>query len=345
MCRSAPAFWKAFALALFGWVGAQECRAEVILGPAPGNVPYQQYYFRFASGFTDDPTQTVNDVNFYSNNPTIAGIDLSGVGWRLPGIFGPGGASAWSVTMIDNIHFVGANHVAVLGDINLGDTINFRPAGTSSIVSRTVAKLQNVPNPDGSTSDVLLGTLNQPFLPTDGIASYPIAPFATNAQLQLLQQPMLVYGRQSEMGRNNTSGTQNNITFPIDGNPAHNEVLNALLYDYDQPNGNPDGRPSTVGNDEAHLNQGDSGGPSFVLGGSQLQIIGTHAATVTYEDISQTPPAGGDDTSYSLDSYMPLYSAEIAALIAVPEPSTLALGAFAITAGVAAYRRSRRRPA
>ena len=30
--------------------------------------------------------------------------------------------------------------------------------------------------------------------------------------------------------------------------------------------------------DEGHLEAGDSGGPSFVMVGGQLQLIGTHAA-------------------------------------------------------------------
>lgn len=235
--------------------------------------------------------------------------------------------------MIDDVHFVGAWHVAVAGDINLGDAINFRPAGTSSIVSRTVANLQQVPNPDGSGSDVLLGTLNAPFAPGSGVAAYAITPTAS------YPQALFVYGRQSEVGRNNFSSTQNGISF------INNETLNALLFDYDQPNGNPDGLASTVGNDEAYLNAGDSGGPSFVLVGGQLQLIGTHAAVASYEDIGMTPPPGvADDVSFSLDSYLPGYSSQIAALIAVPEPTSLALTAFAAGGAIIGFVRSRRRP-
>jgi hypothetical protein len=157
---------------------------------------------------------------------------------------------------------------------------------------------------------------------------------------------MFVYGRQSEVGRNNVSGTQSGIPFQVDSNPAHNEVLDALLYDYDQPGAtgatSPDGLPSTVGNDEAYLNAGDSGGPSFILVGGQLQLVGTHAAFASYEDIGSTKPSGAqDDVSYSLDSYLPDYSATIAAM--VPEPSSLALAAFAGGGVVTGYWRSRRR--
>jgi hypothetical protein len=326
MGRFAASF-TAIVWLFFGGAGVRQCRAEVILGPSQFGADPSPY-FRFTGGLPIDPTATVNNPSFYL--PTF---DLSGVGWRLPGVTG---SLAWNVAMIDSTHFVGAWHVAVGGDMNVGDTINFRPAGTSSIVTGTIAKLQNVPNPDNSTSDVLLGTLSAPVPP--GVATYPIAAAAVP------QAVMYIYGRQSEVGQNNVSFTQSGISFPIDSNPAHNEVLNGLLYDYDQPNGNPDGLPSTVGNNEAYLNTGDSGGPSFVMIGGQLLLVGTHAAVASYEDVGLTvPPGVADDVAYSLDSNLPAYSAEIAALIAVPEPSSVVLGLFAATAAAGGCIRSRRR--
>ena len=309
-------------------------RAEVILGPSQFGANINPY-LRFTGGFPDNPASTTNNPGFYQ-----PGLDLSGVGWKVPGIFGPGGASAWSVTMIDTTHFVGAFHAVVNGNINLGDTINFLPQGSSTVVSRTIANLQNVPNPDNSKSDVLLGTLSAP-VPA-GVATYAIAPAA------VVSAPMFVYGRQSEVGRNNVSGTQAGIVFQVNGNPADNEVLNALLFDYDQPGAtgptSPDGLPSTVGNDEAYLAPGDSGGPSFVLAGSVLQLVGTHAGFATYANIGSTlPPGAQDDVSFSLDSNLPAYSSTIAAMIAVPEPSSLALAAAAAAGVGGSYVRSRRR--
>ncbi|HEX4592111.1 MAG TPA: PEP-CTERM sorting domain-containing protein [Gemmataceae bacterium] len=331
MSRFALRLWTAVVYISAALVAASPVRAEVILGPSQFGASGTPY-FRFGS-FPDDPTQTQNNPSFYLSN-----LDFSGVGWRLPGIFS---TAAYSVTMIDDIHFLGAWHVHVGNFMNVGDTINFRPAGsTNTLLQRTVANVQNVPNPDGSTSDVLLGTLNVAFAPGSGIAAYPITPAAVT------QQEMYIYGRQSEVGRNNVSGTQAGINFPIDGNPAHNETLNAVLYDYDQPGAtgltSPDGLPSTVGNDEAYLNGGDSGGPSFVLTGGQLQIIGTHAAVTDYAGVGLTKPAGAqDDVSFSLDSNLPAYSATIAAM--VPEPSTTALSLFAAGGALASYVRSRRR--
>src|SRR4051812_5560194 len=332
MCRSR--FPCCVAACLFAAGICSVARAEVILGPsqlATDPTPY----FRFTGGFPAPPSNTVNNPSFY-----LSTLNFSGVGWRLPGV---AGNLAWNVAMIDNIHFVGAWHVVVTGNMSTGDTVNFRPAGSSTaIVTRTIANLQNVPNPDSSTSDVLLGTLSQPLLPADGVASYPIT------AAPVIQQVMYVYGRQSEVGQNNVSGTQPNIPFPIDGNPAHDEVLNGLLYDYDQPTtninpliGNPDGLPSTVGNNEAHVEAGDSGGPSFVLIGGQLQLIGTHAGQSFY-----SPAATGvlDQTNFSVDSNLPAYSAQIA-LMVVPEPGSLALGIMTAAGTIGGYFRSRRRKA
>lgn len=318
---------------LIGCAGFEPGRAEVILGPAPGNVPYQQYYYRFSNAYPDDPTQTANDTTFYLNN-----VDFSGVGWKLPGVLGTDSGTAWNVAMIDSTHFVGAYHVAALGDLSVGNTLNFRPSGsTSAIVTGTVANLQNVPNPDGSKSDVLLGTLSAP-LPSS-IATYLIAPAAAYPQV------MYVYGRSSEVGQSNADFTQSGIPFQIDGNPADNETLNGLFYSYNQPGGTPDPTmPSTVGNNESHLEEGDSGGPSFLLVGGKLQLVGTHAAVASYEDIGQSvPPGVTDDTAYSIDSYLPDYAAEIEAMIAVPEPSSLALCAFTAVGALGGFIRSRRR--
>jgi len=307
-------------------------RGEVILATSQFGANINPY-LRLAGGFPDNPASTTSNPTFYQ-----PGLDLSGVGWKVPGVFGPGGASAWSVTMIDSTHFVGAYHTVVNGNVNIGDIINFLPQGSSTVVGRTIANLQNVPNPDNSKSDVLLGTLSAP-VPA-GVAAYAIAPIAA------VGTPMFVYGRQSEVGRNNVSGTQAGIPFQVNGNPTDNEVLNALLFDYDQPGAtgptSPDGLPSTVGNDEAYLNAGDSGGPSFILAGSVLQLVGTHAGFATYADIGSTLPAGAqDDVSFSLDSNLPAYASTIATMIAVPEPSSLALAAIAV--GGAGYLRARHR--
>jgi hypothetical protein len=310
-------------------------RAEVILGPPPvGTI--QSYYYRFSNSFPDDPTTTATNPSFY-----LSTVDFSGVGWRLPGIFGPGGGSAWNVTMIDNIHFISNWHLNTGSVLNVGDTVNFRPFGSSTTLSRTVANLQQVTNlgfsgsgiPDGSPSDVLLGTLNAPFSPGDGIAAYPIAAAGT------LQQTVYMYGRESAVGRNNFGGL-------IAADVGTGATV-SFRMDYDQPNSNPDGLASLVGPDEAHYNQGDSGGPTFVLVGGQLQLLGGNMFIQSYGDPGEPPlpPGVTDPVEYSGSTYLPAYVAQINALIAVPEPTSLALGSVAAAGALVSYLRRRRRPA
>jgi hypothetical protein len=331
---------------LLAYAGFQPCRAEVILGPAPvGTIP--SYYYRFSSTYTDNPTQTVNNATFYQTQPLIANLDLSGVGWKLPGIFGAGGGTGYNVTMIDSTHFISNWHVNAPGGIMLGDTINFRPAGTSSIVTRTVANLQQVPNlglaasgvPDGSPSDVMLGTLSAPLGPGSGIAAYPIATVGT------VQEGVYLYGRESALGQNNISPNGPGSTSPLVLADVGTGTTVTFRMDYDQPNSNPDGLSSTVGSAEAHFNAGDSGGPTFVLVGSQLQLLGGNMFIQSYGDTGEPPlPSGvSDPVEYSGSTYLPFYTAQINTLIAVPEPSSLALCAFAAAGSVGGYIRSRRR--
>jgi hypothetical protein len=307
---------------VFASFSPQAIQAEVILGPAPsGTIP--SYYWRFSGGYTDDPTLTVNNPTFYQS-----GLDLSGVGWRLPGNGGVGGGEGWNVAMIDSQHFIGAWHVHLGGTINIGETVNFRPSNSATaIVQRTIANLQQVPNGDGTFSDVMLGTLSAPFTALDHIAAYPIA--ASPLESTYFQMPFFVYGRSSELGRNNFSdavfGPGNVVNVPGTGGPT-----TVFGYDYDTPTSNPDGNPSTVGPDESHLEIGDSGGPSLIMIGGQLQLIGDHLAVST--DI------------FSIDSFLPFYTGQIIALT-VPEPSSLILVGLTTAGAVAGYVRSRRRPA
>jgi hypothetical protein len=290
-------------------------RAEVILGYDPA------VYNRFTGGYPDPPSTPTNNPTFY-----LFSLDFSGVGWKLPG---SATGTAWNVTMIDDRHFIGAWHT--VGSINVNDTLSFRPAGSTTTITRTIANLQQVPNADNSPSDVLLGTLNTPFLPGDRIAAYQIAPGATS------QQVIYSYGRESAVGRNNVS---DRILASVGTG-----TTSAFRYDYDQPNSNPDGFPSTVGPDESHLQGGDSGGPTFVLAsGNQLQLLGAHMFLESYGDMGEPPlpPGVTDPAEYSGDSYLPAYAGQIAALIGVPEPSSLALVALSAAGATVGWWRARR---
>ena len=85
-----------------------------------------------------------------------------------------------------------------------------------------------------------------------------------------------------------------------------------------------------LGADEAYLQSGDSGGPTFITVGSELVLIGIHAGT---------------DPTLSADSFLSNYITEISAIVEaggesltlispVPEPSSsllIALGAVILS--------------
>src|SRR4051794_6106060 len=78
--------WMALAC-LAGLVAPPAARAEVILGPSQLGTDINPY-LRFAGGFPTTASSTQNNPTFYLQN-----LDFSGVGWRLPGIFG---SAAWN---------------------------------------------------------------------------------------------------------------------------------------------------------------------------------------------------------------------------------------------------------
>jgi hypothetical protein len=331
MSRSTNLPWSAVACFLLGMAGPPAARAEVILGPeqlAANPAPY----FRFSGGYPDNPAATTNNPSFY-----LSTLDFSGVGWKLPGIFGPGGGSGWNVAMIDNTHFIGAWHVHNLNGVvnmDIGDTLNFRPAGsTNTIVQRTIANLQQVPNADTTGSDVMLGTLNASIAGT-GVSTYPIAAAGVS------QQVIYAYGRQSEVGQNNFG----QIATGAGGGGL--SPASIFVFDYDQPNSNPDSRPvlGFPSANEGGYQAGDSGSPVFVLVGGQLQLLGAAYGTISYGDPGQQPKPANvvDPLEFSAATYLPDYVAQINAL-AVPEPGSLALGLCAGSGILAGYMRSRRR--
>ncbi len=319
---------------LLGCAGLQSARAEVILGAEQDGININNY-LRLTGGYPTDPSTTTSNSTFY-----LPSLDLSGVGWVLPGIFS---SAAWNVTMIDSQHFIGAWHTNPT-NVSVGSTVNFLPLGASSIASRTVANLQQVPNAGGGGSDVMLGTLNAP-VPA-GVAAYPIAAAATAQQL------LYVYGAQSQVGQNNlTMGT---FILPTSMGPqpisspglydVGTGATLAYLFDYDQPNSNPDGQPSTVGTSEAALSAGDSGGPTFVMVGGQLELLGDNMFNISYDPtFNPAPPGTVDSIEWSGATDLASYAAEIQTLIAVPEPSSLAFCAVSVAGAVGASVRSRRR--
>lgn len=284
---------------------APPVRAGVIAGFDP------QRNNRFLD-FQTNPTNPTENPNFF-----FSAFDFSGVGWFFPGI---NFQSALGVTMIDDRHFVGAAHVAQIAP---GATLYFRSAGPNPVtLTRIIAGVQQVPNADNSPSDVLLGTLQVPFTPTDRITSYSI-PSSLNTSTYDNQQ-IYSYDQIGSVGRNNIGGSSilgpGNGFAPY-GTGSFTNTGNTRYFLFDDDTGfNDDNFPGYVpplDRDEIRVVGGDSGSPSFLQVGGTLQLVGAHYALFEGD-------VGGIPVNISVDSFLPEYRTRILALT-VPEPSSLLL--------------------
>jgi hypothetical protein len=244
----------------------------------------------------------VNDRFYTGADKSFLGdpFDFSGVG-NTANTNGAG-TGRWA-TLISPTYFLSAWH--------------FRPAALSTVTffenndasgpshTYTVASGQKV-----AGTDLFLGKLTAPVATSDKI--HPFAIVADN-KTALMGATIGVYGAPNRLGLNSIDGFG---TFgPSSGLASTGE---AFTYDYDTANGFDPG--------EAQLHGGDSGGPSFVVTGGQLALVGIH--WFTYSDSNDPTVAGSGDT------YVSPYITQINALmtggeqltvLSVPEPSTILL--------------------
>lgn len=190
-----------------------------------------------------------NNANFVGS-----GYDWSGVG-RTSGQWG---------TLISPSFVVTATHFQASGAVRFYQTND--PAGP--YVERTI--VQNFPLTQtglSQSSDLTLGMLDAP---ATGVPFFPILDLPANSDY--LNRELCVFGL------SNTADPYTNVrvgrnaidqVFPAFSDPGLGSSQNDVyIFDYDDPGG--------VGADEAMLQGGDSGGPSFVLADGQPALVGVH---------------------------------------------------------------------
>lgn len=272
---------------------------------------------RFASGFEAGAPVANTSPSF-----TLAGYDLSGVGWRTNN-------NDFAVTLISPEHFLTAAHVAP----PVGANVSF--LGTDGVVRTytvgTVTTLQF----NGNATDLTLGRLTA-VVDTAHITSYG-GLFLGNTSAPYANLPVTVYGANGRIGANTVDvvGTADILPFGhTDPQPVDSVIA---VMDFDAVTG------------EAQAQGGDSGSPSFVrIAGNQLALFGIHSAINAAPPPEQTydslPLLSAYDTintalvnaGYAGWGY---YTGGVVSPSAVPEPSAFAalLGLAAL--GQAASRR------
>jgi hypothetical protein len=254
----------------------------------------------------------------YRNDRFYTGSDRAFIGqsydWSGVGLSSGG---SWA-TMISPTYFLSANH----DHPGAGQTITFHtddnPNGPT--FTYTVASWSYQTQDDGYGSDLYLGQLTAPV--DSSIAKYPVVELANDAAYTNLVN--WTYGYPNRVGKNNISSITNlNLISQGQG------YTRVMYYTYNATGGQ--------GFDEAYLEGGDSGGPSFVMEGGAPAVVGIHF-------VNSGPVYNG---AVSGDSFVPFYISQLdnnmsggEQLTIVPEPAMLSLLALG---GLALLRRARDR--
>ena len=325
-------------------LAAGAARGEVINGFDPNASASYATYARFQSGWPAAPMANG------SQSFVGAGLDLSGIGWRVEG----GAPTSASVTLISPQYIIGANH------FGLSSTVAFTD-GAGGVVTRNVlstARLNTTYTDSQGThtapSDILVGRLDSPISAGTGVR--PVAIAAPGTAYTGL--PLLVYGQNSTYGANN---------FYLGRNTLANVQVNTFGPPYPDPSPTATAEfaaGTTQGN--GYLTDGDSGGPLLARGGpdgNTLALIGAHFG-VSNRDIplngypGTIPPGGmtvtGSPDDISASSFLPdkdsqyiqqlndLMRLDGYQVLLVPVPEPAGLLAVAVVAALAWQRRRAR---
>ncbi len=221
--------------------------------------------------------------------------DFSGVGWSSAN-------TVRSVALIDDQHFLAAQHAAISGTINFLTNVG--------VESFAVASYTNI-----GSSDLKLGTLSAPIdLVAKGIISYAILDPSENP----VGHDFLLYGKRGRIGEGTFDATDSITVSGVTG-----DVIQST---YNIASG---------ANNDAFFTSGDSGGPSFIVGNDgSLILTGIHWAVG--DDGDDGPPVVPATEKYNYDTDVGNYVSDLNAisgltvttvLSTVPEPSsTLLLG-------------------
>lgn len=225
-------------------------------------------------------------------------------------------------TRISDTYYVTAWHARAIGSATFYETND--PLGSSVTVSSpSVTRI--------GTTDIAIGRFTSS--PGSNVAIYGIADEpttqATFTSSSYYEMEAFIVGLNGtggntttnfRVGRNELDGFYDNVALTA------TNITDTITYDNDQ------NTAQSLGADEAYLQGGDSGAPTFITVGSQLVLTSIHL---------------GIDGTRSYDSFLSNYIAEISAIVeaggesltlispieAVPEPSSmlmLALGAIPI---------------
>ena len=274
---------------------------------------------RFVSGFPNGPIVTNADPDF-----TLAGYDLSGVGWQTA-------SSSFAVTLISPRHALTAAHAAP----GVGSSVTFLGADgvlrnytVSSVTTLTYTNSDNVTQ----NTDVALVRLSTP---VNAQIRFYYGLYLSNPA-DYLGMPVTLYGAGGRAGVNTVDAVGEADLLPFgSGNGVDDSAI--AVMDYDAVSG------------QAQAQAGDSGSPTFArIANGDLAFFGTHSAI----DGSSSPQKTYDSLPvYSFDQINGLLGADGyswayytgGVVASIPEPASVAwlLGGAALASTLGLRRRGR----
>ncbi len=262
-------------------------------------------------------TDTVSHDRF--NNTTPGALEnasfkyssqqFSGVGWDDTD-------TRKSITMISDRHFLAASHFAV----PIGNTVHFRD-NNGLVLDYMVSAITSISNADNSlsgNSDLIIGTLSSAV--SSDVNFYPLL----DPTLTPVGQNILIYGQKGKVGESTIVSHQDAsvrltpTATPVEGRSSVSQYIIAA-----------------GGGDDAFFTNGDSGGPSFIVGqAGELIVSGVHWA-VGSDEITD-PIAIPAKNRFNFDTHASDYINQInmingltvttsSNIIPVPEPSSALL--------------------
>jgi hypothetical protein len=251
-----------------------------------------------------------NDRFMNSNSFIGLPYDWSGVGLSSGG--------SWA-TMVSPTYFLSANHDHPAP----GSTVTFYTGNSfnSPSFTYTVDNFYYQTTDLGVGSDLCLQRFTTPV--NTSIAKYPVLSLPNDAAYVGVTN--WTYGYSNRVGKNSIDAIQD-----LDLVSYGYGITRVMYYDYNATGGQ--------GPDEAYLEPGDSGGPSFAVVNNSLALLGIHF-------VNEGPVFDG---AISGDSFVPFYVSQLNAHMTggqqittvAPEPSTCVLLGF-IAFGLFVWSRRR----
>ena len=236
----------------------------LVVAAGAGAVQIRGYDAARHDRFTGFPAAPVENAGFLH-----VAARFRGVGWWANGV-------NRQFALVSPRHFVCATHYMP----TVGSKVRFAGAG-GVVVEGTVAEVAGVAGDGGGgASDLALGRLAEGIDGGTGIV--PFAWLNLGAEDAYRDASLMVFGWPARAGVGRLAG------FADLSEPGTN-TTRALRFDYREAAGGPD---------DAMLETGDSGSPTFVMAGGEPALVGVHSSVATE-----------GETQANYDAFIPHYIA------------------------------------